>query len=95
MTKPWNFVKSFERKSFEQSSKDTNNSVPEKETYEINTDYLNEIKIKQIEEERRVREIIESEIVLPLEEPVVEVIVPVEKPKRKKGRKNEKRKKSS
>lgn len=92
--KPWNFIKAFERKSFEQSSAGTNNSVPEKETYEINTDYLNEIKIKQIEEERRVREIIESEIVLPPEEPVVKVMIPVEKPKRKKGRKNEKRKRS-
>ena len=125
MSKPWDFIKAFENKSFEQNSKETNNSIPtkmeaaakvieetvapnkalEKVGVSISIDqktlddaWKSASKIMGAESEKILDEAakrIDAYVTLPPEKSVVEVVVPVEKPKKKqKGKKNEKRKRS-
>lgn len=126
MSKPWDFVKAFESKTFEQNSKETNNSIPVSKMEEaaklieetvvlnkalekagvsiaINQETLDNAwksatKIMGADAEKILVEAakqIDAYVILPPEKPVVEVVVPVEKPKKKqKGKKNEKRKRS-
>lgn len=71
MNNPWSFVKSFERKTFEQSSKETNTSIP-KFVVEQPLPML----VTTIQQPP-------PEIILPAVEPVIEVVIPVEQPKQK------------
>lgn len=102
MKLPWTYTKAFEHKSFEQSSKDTGSSVPEKSFVESAKEAL--IQQSKVPAEERWKQMIDSglidqegkiilsspEITLPPVEPVVEVVVPVEKPQKQKRKKRRK-----
>ena len=79
MSQPWNFVKTFAGKSFEQNAKDTNNSVPKTKIDNA---------VKMIEETVALNKALEEmgvsvnglpeEIVLPPSQSAVEIAVQVE-----------------
>lgn len=100
MSAPWNFVKAFENKTFEQSSKETNESVPTKIGISISLEQYQKEPVKALDdaakfgrvnivENNEIVMIIDRnppppiEIVLPPEEPMIKMTVPVEKPKQK------------
>lgn len=65
MKLPWTYTKAFGHKSFEQSSKNTSNSAPVQSQNVI----VPEPEV-----------LLSPKIILPPPEPVIEVVVPVEKP---------------
>ena len=90
MNKPWSFIKAFENKSFEQNSKNTNNSAP----IQVQTVVPIQVEVVQPKimsancNEKAAEDIFPPKSILPLVQPVVELMLPVEKkPKKTKRRK--------